>query len=706
MFIPRPSTPEAGRSLFSSVERCGLSIRTTVNRLEQLSCKNTSLFEKLTNPLTYSIDFGGISEAFGKRCSWFLVNVHIASCIYNKNHNSLASALEWFFGSGANIATMIYGEEYLAFASVLLSNMQVDSATEDLLPYVLEPHAPASRLSIMRKYTDTIPRMAKKKDGVFYTPSDVARFIVECVAPSSGNWLDPACGTGVFLREAIDKASATSLNEYISNFNLYGIDRSRLSIESCAFVLLLKVYSRWGVEECSISPYQLWSLIRLNLAVGDSLRISCDKNGYASEADRFLKIRSDVKCKILTGYQDLLKNDAPECQRLTSNYDNVPMAWLFPEAFNGFDAIVINPPYSYVVTSESLIKNWSSFSCLKLGHRARAYLPFVEMMNLFLSKSGRAAAITPLSISSGTEEQIACCRRSIMKSHGKWKFLFFDREPASLFGEDVKTRNAIITYQRSPKGIDIQTSGLLKWTSPKRSQIFKDDRVVSLGALSIEHGIPKLGSKIEVETYKYIYTNCKSEKRLYQEVNKNQLHLIAGKPVGNCVYLGSTAYNFINAFMSVPRLSGNSQKYSESPVHMIATCDRRTAMSIYALLVSRSTYWLWHAIGDGFHVTKQFLSNLPLLCANYSDEDLTKLQDLGTTLWNAVKNFPVHSVNGGRSTLSFSPPNECREIELIDNVIAKALGLDRDFCKMLDSFHSRTVHIDGKLRRKHCTIQK
>ena len=70
----------------------------------------------------------------------------------------------------------------------------------------------------------------RKALGIFLTPDDVARMMVEFVAPRPGDKVcDPACGTATFLIEVLkhwQKVNATAYDAKKSEFTVFGIDKN------------------------------------------------------------------------------------------------------------------------------------------------------------------------------------------------------------------------------------------------------------------------------------------------------------------------------------------------------------------------------------------------------------------------------------------------------------------------------------------------
>ena len=71
----------------------------------------------------------------------------------------------------------------------MLRNLQTVSepaALADLLPYILDPHGPGSRLSVMRDPRTKTARATPRVHGFFYTPADVAEHMVQAALSDIG----------------------------------------------------------------------------------------------------------------------------------------------------------------------------------------------------------------------------------------------------------------------------------------------------------------------------------------------------------------------------------------------------------------------------------------------------------------------------------------------------------------------------------------
>jgi len=96
--------------------------------------------------------------------------------------------------------------------------------------------------------------MSNKYRGQFFTPKQVASMMAQCLAPTGGNILDPCCGSGVMLVEAIK----TMTNEQLDSACFCGQDIDLTCVKMCALNLLF--FNAHG--------YVVW---------GDSLLMECRK---------------------------------------------------------------------------------------------------------------------------------------------------------------------------------------------------------------------------------------------------------------------------------------------------------------------------------------------------------------------------------------------------------------------------------------------
>lgn len=357
---------------------------------------------------------------------------------------SMIEAEEWFFGGNCEKLTQVCTKWRDERIYQTLHSLSYDNDFKDLFPYIVEI------FETERVFEARNPILMKRFQGLYYTPSDICDYIVNSVLePWNGEkatdaappkCLDPACGSGAFLRAVLNwnKRKLLPFEDSRIASEIYGIDVSHQAIQSCAFTLLLDCCEALSKETL---PWQMWQKIRRNLAVNDSTHIT-----------------NAIDTHLVLG------------QTLSD---------IFPEVTDGFSAIIGNPPY---IGSE--------------------YLPFVRMMWAFANKHyARAGMVLPLSIAYCSSKEFIKLRRSMVEN-GNWRFAFFDRSPDSLFGDDVKTRNCIALADFTCADKTIQTTTLRRWNSQNRSNLFVDVPFTKLNAIPIDHLIPKLGSEQEVLIYK------------------------------------------------------------------------------------------------------------------------------------------------------------------------------------------------------------
>jgi len=90
-------------------------------------------------------------------------------------------------------------------------------------------------------FASIFPLEDRKKRGVFYTPPDMARFMVEMdgLQWREGKVLDPACGSGVLLSAAYDAMRHNDTHRHVLQ-RLWGVDLDPYAVRITRLVLMLK----------------------------------------------------------------------------------------------------------------------------------------------------------------------------------------------------------------------------------------------------------------------------------------------------------------------------------------------------------------------------------------------------------------------------------------------------------------------------------
>jgi len=198
--------------------------------------------------------------------------------------------------------------------------------------------------SILKKYEVNLKKESRKLKGSIYTPKFIVDYINKRVIIDNINLtektnvrnikiIDPACGCGAFLIDALfklKKITGASLKELVEN-SIYGVDIDPLAVEKTKFILSSIVFEFEGEFPK-----------KFNIYCGNSL----DK--------RFLK------------------------KKINKN----------------FDAIVGNPPYVRIQNLDEDMKNTIKDWSFVIGD-SDLYIPFMELGLKLLSKNGKMGYITP-----------------------------------------------------------------------------------------------------------------------------------------------------------------------------------------------------------------------------------------------------------------------------------------------------------------------
>jgi len=688
---PRLAVPRRGHVLSTIVEVYGEPIRDAVGTLSRsLAKKNsawvrTSLFLPRTEQLSPDI-----VRSDSEMAAWAVVSMWVVGVATKAlpAKTSLPEAERWFLGfDSPGCLTKLASAEALKKAETALQSSADAGAYLELLPYILDPHGPGSRLSVRRNPTTRAAQKRKRAEGVFYTPADVAEYMATaCITGLSSETLptvfDPACGTGVFLRAALQEIRRQHPGRNIFSLAsecLFGADIDPWPLDATAFVLLADSWGDFAGQ--GRAPAQAWRRLRMNLACIDTLRIDCavgvtEKNVKASQG----------------------------------RVSRVAISRLFPALERGPTVVLGNPPYADIGQRSDFAELSRVYKTLavKPCFNAEIFLPFIEqMVRLAAPGTCSGALVLPLSIACNVGAQFVMARELISKTRGRWRFAFFDREPHALFGEDVKTRNAIIQWSRTPsdKTSVLATGPLRKWRGDSRAAMFKSFHFTVVDT-DIRAGIPKIEGDIQAAALKALDARWN---RLEQVVHSIGRFDLADMPSADdhTVFIGPTAYNFINVFVRPERgVLRRSHALSEHPLHAIRCPSRPVALAVFALLSGHLAYWWWHTHGDGFHVSRRFFAELPFGLETFMAPTRDVLAEHGAELWSLMEAKPIISLNRGRTSLAFSPNGHDDVRRKIDQTLADIVGLEGSFVDELQQFTAHTVAATLRTQKITATEQK
>ena len=725
----RLSAPEQGMSLEAVTAVNSKGLREAVAKMAAAFSHwdLTTDFQTVFGPRYCGSALPAMSPArIAQRTAWNLACVWLLRRHALGEKRGLVEAEDWFRAT-APIPAPRFSEalpsETRWLVEQQLYGLPIDTNFWDLLPYLLEEHGIGSRASVMRDPATAQARDAKRKDGVYPTPSDVAEYMVRHCLRGAGGMaherlcLDPACGTGVFflaLLHAAKHSAATDFDcfEYAS-LHLHGLDVSGHALDACAFVLL---YACWSdVERRGLSPWSAWHRLRMNLVQADALTV---QPWRATDFRTETKTRFSAIAKRLTEmpstYVEPDGAALAKSEEVFGLFGNAGKCLqdLFPIADRGFNILVGNPPYAALGKRADMVELAGSFRALPDSSdvsRANLFPLFIEMMWRFTSPGSAAALVTPLSIAYHGGTQYENCRRAMSTAGGRWQFAFFDRQPHALFGEEVKTRNTILfrfeDMQTPPRGqlAEIETGPLRKWTSRTRHALFDSITFTTLGPSVITHGIPKLGGEIQAATFRVLQHSTARFPAWCVRMGTSRPEAAIGEQDAPRVFIGGTAYNFLNVYRC-GELAEQERSFplSESAVHCLEFRSEQDAEAAFAILSSRLTFMFWHVLGDGFHVPGWLWREIPFSRALFDADSLLKLAALGRVLWLRLRGHRFTSLNGGKLTIGYRPLNCHEERDAIDALLLHAAGLPRELLGELRSFvQSNTVVDTMDERRQH-----
>ena len=270
----------------------------------------------------------------------------------------------------------------------------------------------------------------------------------------------------------------------------------------------------------------------------------------------------------------------------------------------------------------------------------------------------------------------------------------------------MKTRNTIaLRRDRSadagaPVATTIETGPLRKWTSRQRGRLFDTVSFTPMNGdgLSIGAGIPKLAGEEAARVFGRLARRTSRLRDMCSFVGSCLPEEVSRRGGQASVFVGGTAYNFLNVFRPHRKLPAQRAPWSSSKVVVLGFANEDDAARGFALLGSRVSYWLWRVNEDGFHVTRSFLTELPFNDRLFSEAESSALTRLGSRLWDGMQDRQVVSINADRQTVAYRPDAGELVRDEIDALPLGALDISPSFLGYLREFTRTAV---GKDEDKH-----
>jgi hypothetical protein len=611
-----------------------------------------------------------------------------------RENATLAEAENWFLGDLAQAGVVsLMSDKVRLEAEVVLHEVSDRKVLRDLLPYVLDPHGEGSRMSVALRPETALARVRKKADGVFYTPADVAGFMAEHIVRGliedavPLTVFDPACGSGVFLRAVL--AELKRRNPGADTFDLacsclYGADIDPWAVSAAAFIVLVDCIE--SVDARGVAPIAAWHALRLNLVHMDTLRLDPGKPIAHDDPERVARLACQAALKA---------GSLPKVTGSPLPSGPIEFQVLFPELPEGARVVIGNPPYASLGDGIDFLSLNKRFETFQAAPRSSSdiYPLFVEQMTRLAAPDAHGGAmVLPLSIACNTSRQFSALRRLLSRTSGHWQFAFFDREPHALFGEDVKTRNAIAFWMRQgcETNFRISTGPLRKWRGRDRARMLATIGFTPIEA-DIRLGIPKVEGAIQSEVLVHLSEQRYTLAHAATHIGRATLER-ATQGDAKTVFVAATAYNFLNVFLRpTSQTLSDEGTFTENPLHAIVCPSREAALQSFALLSSRFAFWWWHVHGDGFHVSKHVIETIPVGEIFNRPEYAAGLTRLGALLWDEVSTKPIVSRNRGKTSFGFSAVASPQRNK-IDALLVRALDLAPRFTHELERFCEGVTH--------------
>jgi hypothetical protein len=705
----RLSEPRAGRTIWTALLRWTVPLAASYAELTSGSARAPhELSERYARAYSPILPVSQLAALDDREvlslASSALLHVWMIHRRVSGSPSTFREAESWFFGEESKAIGLSFASEAWPSQSAPrdLFDLNYTADFDDVFPYVVEVFE-TRQADILRN------RAFKRNIGLYYSPSDVTDYMVREVLAlrqrsqrslSEITCVDPACGSGAFLRALLDAISSYAQSrdggKLSASTRLYGLDISRQAIQSCAFTLLLDCID--DINRMGLVPWHAWQSIRGNLWVGDSTRISGLGATDSSYSTRIAKLREEAHRKMTNDYwRNILASRSTPITPTNARF----LGDIFGEAANGFDVVIGNPPYSGSSARASQLTLDGNYTKESQTHGGY-YLPFVEMMWQFAKRDySTSSMVLPLSIAYHTGTDFLRLRENIQRIAGKWRFEFFDRTPDSLFGDLIKTRNCVVFAEISSRHSQtkITTTPLIRWNSRNRDELFDNIHSVPVDDhFSIKRCIPKLGSELEMDVYQKLHSSPSSP-----SVSK-MLPGVHGPPPRhktlNTIYFYSTAYNWLPIFRHFPTRHISTR--SDFRANELFCQGAEEADFLFGVLSSRVAYWLWRVEGDGFHLNKTFVLSLPFHRSVFSQTHYTEIIELSRHLWKQIQHYPVKKVNAGKPCVSYRP-YACKDtLDLLDINILESYGIAREFSTVLAHYVMDTVVAgrDEELRLK------
>lgn len=387
----------------------------------------------------------------------------------------------------------------------------------------------------------------RKKNGVYYTPIDVVRFILI-------NSIKSACGklkpNGLHVLDL----NGIPYNSFCFNKTIY--DPTCGAGEFLVAALEIKL-DLLDLHKANITKGNLKKIVRT--IKGNDVNID---STIITKIRLFLCALQRQGVSKVKGLGEIL-NDSFE------NYDFVQTP---PNTDIKYDIIVGNPPY--VEDSRSGLSPQKKYGNI--------YANVLENAGRLLKPKGSFGFVIPLSyISTPRMSRIREVLYSIVPEQ---YILSYSDRPDCLF-TSVHQKLCILIGRSTNSTKTIFTGNYRYWYSEERTELFNTVEVIK-NSFSTDQYIPKLGTIADINVYEKVIGNPEKLLDLLEENGDG------------AVYLNMRAAFWIKAFIN---------KHNGGEYRQYNCRNRDIANYVMCLLNSSLFWWYWIAVSDCWHITRKEL---------------------------------------------------------------------------------------------------
>lgn len=388
----------------------------------------------------------------------------------------------------------------------------------------------------------------RKSKGVYYTPNDVVRFIIE-------NSIKSVCGK-------------------LNMNGLHVMDLNGISYRSFCFYKSL-IDPTCGAGEFLLAALEIkFDLLDNNVEkITEKMIRDSISTIYGNDINDESTFISKIRLFLCALKRYGLKKCCGIDQILNQNFTNWDFISETPDFGMKFDIIIGNPPYIEDGKSNLLLRK-------KYGN---VYANVLSNSSELLNDNGTLGFVIPLSYISTPRMKII--RDELLSDISEQYILSYADRPDCLF-KSVHQKLCIIIGKKKKTDKRVYTGNYQYWYKEERIGLFERTSVVK-NDFATNGYIPKLGTETDVAVYKKI---CGI---------KNRTRLIDLTGSGNeYVYLNMRAAFWIKAFR---------KKHMGSEYKPFGFTNSEMADYFFCLMNSSLFWWYWICVSDCWHITNKEL---------------------------------------------------------------------------------------------------